>query len=113
MALVAAALEGQAIGGVALHGALGSLKEVIEQNWGVAEKPELFCFGLLESFDIKQLAALLAPRPVTICRAQRSGQDRAGRSGCLVSAVAKRLQSAGHSPQPISAIRLARISFSP
>ena len=64
IALVAAALEGQAIGGVALHGSLGSLKEVIEQNWGVAEKPELFCFGLLESFDIKQLAALLAPRPV-------------------------------------------------
>ena len=57
MALIAAALEGQAIGGLALHGALGSLKEVMEQNWGVADKPELFCFGLLESFDIKQLAA--------------------------------------------------------
>ena len=63
MALVAAALEDQAIGSVALHGALGSLKEVMEQNWGVMEKPELFCFGLLESFDIKQLAALVAPRP--------------------------------------------------
>ena len=48
-----------------LHGSLGSLKEVIEQNWGVDEKPELFCFGLLESFDIKHLAALIAPRPVT------------------------------------------------
>ena len=64
MALIAAALEDQAIGSVALHGSLGSLKEVIEQNWGVVEKPELFCFGLLESFDIKQLAALIAPRPV-------------------------------------------------
>ncbi len=64
MALIAAALEDQAIGSVALHGSLGSLKEVIEQNWGVIEKPELFCFGLLESFDIKQLAALIAPRPV-------------------------------------------------
>ena len=26
--------------------------------------PELFCFGLLESFDITQLAALSGPRPV-------------------------------------------------
>jgi hypothetical protein len=66
MALIAAALEEKTIGGLALHGALGSLKEVIEQNWGVSEKPELFCFGLLQSFDIKQLAALVAPRPVGV-----------------------------------------------
>jgi hypothetical protein len=26
--------------------------------------PELFCFGLLESFDTPQLTALVAPRPV-------------------------------------------------
>ncbi|MHB0960224.1 MAG: alpha/beta hydrolase family protein [Pirellulaceae bacterium] len=64
MTLVAAALEEKAIGSLALSGSLGSLKEVIEQNWGVNEKPELFCFGLLESFDIKQLTALVAPRPV-------------------------------------------------
>jgi dienelactone hydrolase len=63
-ALVAAALEEKAIGRVELHGSLGSLREVIEQNWSVTEKPELFCFGLLEAFDIKQLAALVAPRPV-------------------------------------------------
>lgn len=62
--LVAAALEGQAIDGVELHGALGSLKEVLEQNWGVNTRPELFCFGLLESFDVAQLAALAAPIPV-------------------------------------------------
>jgi hypothetical protein len=24
----------------------------------------MFCFGLLEAFDVKQLAALCAPRPV-------------------------------------------------
>jgi len=62
--LVAAALETDAIARVELHGSLGSLKEVIEQNWGANQKPELLCFGLLEAFDIKQVAALVAPRPV-------------------------------------------------
>jgi len=38
---------------------------VIEQDWSVNQKPELFCFGLLEDFDVKHLAALVAPRPVT------------------------------------------------
>lgn len=64
--LVAAALEENAIGSVELHGALGSLKQVIEQNWSVNEKPELFCFGLLEKFDVKQLVALAAPRRVSL-----------------------------------------------
>ena len=64
-ALVAAGLEAEAIGQVELGGSLGSLKEVIEQDWSVNQKPELFCFGLLEAFDVKQLAALVAPRPVT------------------------------------------------
>ncbi len=65
-ALVAAGLEQKAIGDVELRGALGSLKEVIEQNWTVNQKPELFCFGLLEAFDVKHLAALVAPRRVTL-----------------------------------------------
>ncbi len=81
MALVAAGLERQAIGQVQLHDALSSLKEVIEQNWSVNEKPELFCFGLLESFDVKQLTALSAPRRVTFAapsdRAQRELGDLA------------------------------------
>lgn len=64
--LVAAALEEKAIGRAELHGSLGSLKEIIEQNWTVNQKPELFCFGLLESFDIEHLAALAAPRPVEL-----------------------------------------------
>ncbi len=63
-ALVAAGLEEKAVGRVELDGSLGSLREVIEQNWSVTEKPELFCFGLLEAFDVKQLTALVAPRPV-------------------------------------------------
>jgi len=63
-ALIAAALEEKAIGSVELHAALGSLKEVIEQNRTVDQMPELFCFGLLEAFDIKQITALVAPRSV-------------------------------------------------
>ncbi len=30
------------------------------------EKPELFCFGLLEACDVKQLIALIAPRQVEL-----------------------------------------------
>lgn len=63
-ALVAAALEEQAIGSVELHQPLTSLKEVIQKSDTVEQKPELFCFGLLEAMDIKQIAALVAPRPV-------------------------------------------------
>lgn len=64
IALVAAALDDKAIARLELTGAFGSLKEVIERNTGVSAMPELFCFGLLESFDLLQLAALSAPRPV-------------------------------------------------
>jgi hypothetical protein len=63
-ALVAAALEPEAIGRVHLHGSFASLKQVIEENRAVNTAPELFCFGLLEKFDIKQVAALaMAPAP--------------------------------------------------
>lgn len=66
VALIAAGLEPSAIGQVQLHGSMGSLKELIEQNvaFNSGSGLELFCFGLLESFDIKHLAALVAPRPV-------------------------------------------------
>lgn len=63
-ALVAAALETQAVDRVELHGSLASLKQVVERNDAVNEKPEFFCFGLLEAFDICELAALVAPREV-------------------------------------------------
>lgn len=62
--LTAAALEPVAIGSTRLHGALGSLQEVIETNGSVDKTPELFCFGLLEQFDVLHLAALAAPNPV-------------------------------------------------
>jgi hypothetical protein len=64
-ALVAAGLEEKAIGGLELHGAPGSLRDVIDQNRTAEQTPELLCFGLLEAFDVKRLAALAAPRPVT------------------------------------------------
>lgn len=63
-ALVAAALEPDAIGKVEVLGALGSLKQIIEENRTVNQWPEMFCFGLLESFDVPQIVALTAPRPV-------------------------------------------------
>ena len=61
-ALIAAGLETKAIDRVELQGSLATLKQVVEQNYGVNEKPEFFCFGLLEAFDIRELAALVAPR---------------------------------------------------
>jgi hypothetical protein len=77
--LIAAALDEKAIASVELNGSLGSLKEIIEQNWSVNQKPELFCFGLLEAFEVKHLAALVAPRPVRLNapseRAQREFAD--------------------------------------
>jgi hypothetical protein len=63
---VAAALEEKAIAALEVHRPLGSLKEIIGQNLGVDRQPEMFCFGLLEQFDVPQLRALVAPRPVTI-----------------------------------------------
>ena len=62
-ALAAAALE-PAIDRTQLHQSYGSLQEVLEQNLTVDKTPELFCFGLLEQFDILQLTALASPRPV-------------------------------------------------
>ncbi len=61
VSLVAAGLEPDGIASLELHGALGSLKESIEKNWTVEQKPEMFCFALLQAFDIKQLEALAAP----------------------------------------------------
>jgi hypothetical protein len=61
---IAAALEPQSIAALETHGAMNSLKEVISRNLSADKTPELFCFGLLEEFDIPQIDALIAPRPV-------------------------------------------------
>jgi dienelactone hydrolase len=78
-ALVATALETQAIAAVELRQPLGSLKEVLERNWPVTEAPELFCFGLLECCDMRQLAALVAPRLVRLVEpSDRAKQELGG-----------------------------------
>jgi hypothetical protein len=64
IAVCAAGLDGKTIDGLDLHQSYASLKEVLEQDVTVNKQPELFCFGLLEQFDVKQLATLVAPRPV-------------------------------------------------
>ncbi len=61
IALIAAALEPAAISRVHLHEPLESFRDVITRNWAVNERPELFCFGLLETFDVPQLKALALP----------------------------------------------------
>jgi hypothetical protein len=65
IALVSAAIEADAIAGARLHDSLGSLKELIEKNQLANQTPEMFCFGLLEHFDILQLATLSAPRKIS------------------------------------------------
>jgi hypothetical protein len=64
IALVAAGLDAKKISGLELKGSLTSLKELIEKNRPVNEMPEMFCFGLLEAFDVPQLEALASPRPI-------------------------------------------------
>ncbi len=66
IALIAAALEPEAIAGLTLAEPPGSLKEVIEQGIVYETRPEWFCFGLLEAFDTPQIAALVAPRPIRL-----------------------------------------------
>ena len=58
-ALVAGALRPQTISKLEMVDALPSLKTSVEKNWHVRQAPELFCFGLLEEFDIPQLRALV------------------------------------------------------
>lgn len=62
-ALTAAALERKAISRVEVSQALDSLHAAVEGSWDVAEKTELFCFGLLESFDMPQLRQLAGADP--------------------------------------------------
>ena len=62
--LVAAALEVDAISGLEQRGAMASLREVIEGDVTVMQRPEQFCFGLLREFDVPQIASLVSPRPL-------------------------------------------------
>lgn len=66
IATVAAALDPEAIDALTLQRPLGSLKEVLAEGRVYSKSPEVFCFGLLEVADIRQLQAMVAPRNVTI-----------------------------------------------
>lgn len=63
-ALIGASLWPQTVSRLELVDALPSLKTSIEENWNVREAPELFCFGLLEQFDIPQLRTLVGEHRV-------------------------------------------------
>jgi hypothetical protein len=63
-ALVACASAPGAFEKLRLINSFGSLKQLIEQNRTVDQMPELFCFGLLDVCDIRQLVAMAAPTPV-------------------------------------------------
>jgi len=67
-ALIAAALETEAVSGLRLQESLGSLGEIIERDINVLQAPELFCFGLAKAFDIDGIKALVTPRPVESVR---------------------------------------------
>jgi hypothetical protein len=76
---LAAAASDESINRVDLQGSLGSLKEIIEQGGQVDKTPEQFCFGLLETADIVQLAALATPREVRFVQpSERVKQELAG-----------------------------------
>jgi len=64
IALVAAALEPDAISGVELTGGWRTLREVLTRNISAEEMPEMFAFGLLAEFDVPQMERLVQPRPV-------------------------------------------------
>ena len=66
--LTAAALESGAISELVLHGSFASLRDLIDEGIGVDQAPELFCFGLLESLDVLQLAALVSAPPGAVSR---------------------------------------------
>ncbi len=57
-ALVAVALERHAISSLKMTDPLTSLHQIIDENRKVDETPELFCFGLLEAFDLPELKEL-------------------------------------------------------
>lgn len=65
IALCASAVKSKSCDHARLYQSFGSLKEIIEENKTVDATPELFCFGLLESFDIRQLVAVAAPHKTT------------------------------------------------
>ena len=65
IALIAAALEPDAIAGVQVHDDWKTLRDVLDREVSAQQMPEMFPFGLLAEFDVPQIVQLVAPRPVT------------------------------------------------
>jgi hypothetical protein len=65
IALVASGVETGAIRELKMHQPMSSLKEPLEKDMEITAAPELFCFGLVEHFDMQRLKSLVAPRPVS------------------------------------------------
>lgn len=80
VALCAAAISNEGtVGEVVLEGSLGSLKQAIEEKMSYTDSPEFFTFGLLQNFDIKQIAMLVAPAKLTFAApSDRVKTDLAG-----------------------------------
>ena len=82
IALVAAALEANAIGSVELRGPITSLQQVIDENATVEQKPELFCFGLLEALaSSSDRVGVFRPVVRSGGAADEAGEHRAERPG--------------------------------
>lgn len=67
-ALIATALEPDAVSGAHLAEAFSSLDEIIERDIEASQAPEMFCFGLREAFALADIEALVAPRPLQVER---------------------------------------------
>jgi dienelactone hydrolase len=63
-ALMVAGLNPDRIDRVVVQNGLPSLKRLIEDRLEYERYPTLFCFGLLEQFDVEELVALCLPRKV-------------------------------------------------
>ena len=61
MALIAAAVEPSSMGQLQLTGCYESLRQVIFDNMAYNDAPEMFCFSLLEQFDIPGAQAAYLP----------------------------------------------------
>ena len=58
IALMSTTLEIKNIRKAELHESLRSFKSLIKEGYGANKYPELFCFGLLEYFDVPELMKL-------------------------------------------------------
>jgi hypothetical protein len=64
VALVACALKPALVHALETQNLMDSLARLVEWPKAYADAPSLFCFGLLEQFDIADLIDLCAPLPV-------------------------------------------------